>query len=202
MDSRICIFGDSIVWGASDKNCGGWADQLKLLVMEKSEGENQVYPLGICGDDTRGLLRRFEAEADARHPDLIIFSIGTNDSSFTGINGKERVGEKEFEKNIEELIMKSKKYTEKIIFCGLLSVDEKQINPAVMERFMPYSNDQNKKYDKIIRNICLKNRLLYIHMADILGEDDFEEDGLHPNACGHKKIFEKVKLEFLNNKLI
>ena len=72
----ICVFGDSIAWGASDSEKGGWVERLKIYMGEHRSGN--VYNLGVSGDTTNDLLERFEQEAKARESDVIIFAVGTN----------------------------------------------------------------------------------------------------------------------------
>ena len=43
--------------------------------------------------------------------------------------------------------------------------------------------------------------VLYLDIFGILSNNDFD-DGLHPNASGHQKTFEKVKGFLLEQKLI
>jgi lysophospholipase L1-like esterase len=89
----ICIFGDSIAWGATDCEKGGWVERLKTELMVK---DIDVYNLGISGDTTENILKRMDAEAEARNPDIIIFSVGINDALKT--NGKNLISIQEFRK--------------------------------------------------------------------------------------------------------
>lgn len=41
----ICIFGDSITWGTSDSEKGGWVERLKVYFGEKYDID--VYNLGV-----------------------------------------------------------------------------------------------------------------------------------------------------------
>jgi lysophospholipase L1-like esterase len=54
----ICVFGDSITWGAYDPERGGWVNRLRND-LEKKEIES--YNLGISGDTTADLLKRFNS---------------------------------------------------------------------------------------------------------------------------------------------
>ena len=49
----ICIFGDSITWGAYDPEQGGWATRLRNY-FEKQDNDVDVYNLGISGDNING----------------------------------------------------------------------------------------------------------------------------------------------------
>ena len=45
----ICVFGDSITWGASDYEKGGWVERLKTYLM-KNKNDVDVYNLGVSGE--------------------------------------------------------------------------------------------------------------------------------------------------------
>lgn len=96
----ICVFGDSIVWGAWDKEMGGWVNRLRLS-LEKKGFDGEVYNLGISGDTSDGLIKRFEAEAEVRDADVAIISIGVNDSA-TDDSGNLVISPQQFEQNLRD----------------------------------------------------------------------------------------------------
>jgi lysophospholipase L1-like esterase len=184
----ICIFGDSIVWGASDCEKGGWADSLKNYLMDD---DIDVYNLGISGDTVEDLLERFDIEAEARNPDIIIFAIGINDSLSLDKDGLIK-----FQKNISSLATKAKKFTDKIIFIGLTSVDESRTTPYLSEETgEAYNNQSIGEYDEVIKSFCEDNNLIFVDVLGLLINDDDLCDGLHPSSIGHKKMFERIKEE-------
>ena len=79
MGKRICVFGDSITRGAFDFKKGGWANRLKVFSWEK--GGMSVYELGVSGDTSFDIVRRFDVELDVmkKRFDTIVFAIGLND---------------------------------------------------------------------------------------------------------------------------
>lgn len=199
MEHTICIFGASTTWGAWDKEKGGWVNRLRLFL--ENNYEVFVYNLGVSGDTTKDLLERFETEAKARNPTIIMFSISDNDSLYIKSEDKNLVNIKDFEKNLKELIKKSKKFTNKIIFLGSKSVDESKTNPIPWQKDYYYTKENMKLYDKKVREIAENNDCNYIFLFNELNNKDFE-DGLHPNSKGHEKIFQKVKEFLLNEKLL
>ena len=70
----ITVFGDSVAWGAFDEKKGGWVDRFKL------HHSDCVYNLGVSGDKSFDLLKRFQVECVARKPNVIFFAVGINDS--------------------------------------------------------------------------------------------------------------------------
>lgn len=76
---NICIFGDSITYGGYDPINGGWVTLLRNY-FESKYGDISTYNLGICGDDSTGLLKRLTAEATPRLPNIIVLAIGAFDT--------------------------------------------------------------------------------------------------------------------------
>jgi len=204
---RILIFGDSITYGAWDKE-GGWVQRLRKFLDEKTLADNghfSVYNLGISGDNTEDLLERVEAETRHRLKEkekmVFVFAIGVNDSQFIHSKNNLRVIPEEFENNIRDLINISKQFSSKIIFIGLTSVDESKTTPIPWNTDKSYKNEYIKKYDDIIKKVCEENKINHVRVFDKLKIADFE-DGLHPNSAGHQKIFEIVKKFLIDNKII
>lgn len=189
----ICIFGDSITWGAYDPEQGGWATRLRNYFELQNEGVD-VYNLGVSGDTTDDLLERIEAEATSREPDLIIFAIGVNDAQFIYSKNITRVLLGEFQQNLTELLTIAKKFTNNIVFVGLTRVDESKTTSIPWNTDKSYTNLNIERLDSTIEKFCKENELKFIPMKGLLNHDDFI-DGLHPNTQEHIKMFERIRLE-------
>lgn len=209
---QILIFGDSIAYGAWDKN-GGWAERLKIFSNKKSIESNlefycAVYNLAIDGDTTENLLSRIDFETRQRvRAEKIIFilSIGSNDSEFSNNTKLLRTPPQIFTNNILKLINLAKKFSSNIIFTGLLPTNKTKVDPIPWFPEMSYKNEYIKEYDKIIKNICKKNKIHFIELFEIFEKLDYKkllEDGVHPNTEGHKIIFETVKNYLIKNDII
>jgi len=197
-DINICIFGASITWGAYDAEKGGWVERLKIhFFNQEDENYASVYNLAVSGATTDDLLKRFDVECEARRPNIVVFSIGNNDSSLVKSLQSNRMPIEEFRENLEKLSEKARKFTEKIVFVGLSRVDEAKTKPVYWNEDAWYVNAEIEKYDAIIEKFCREKNLKYISLRGILKDGDWE-DGLHPNAKGHEKIFEKIKPEVLS----
>lgn len=194
---NICVFGDSIVWGAYDPVNGGWATLLRNY-FESSDsppyfreaGDVEVYNCGVSGDKTVDLLKRFEVEAQARQPNIIIFAIGINDSPQLFSTKKARVTDNQFTKNIQQLHLLATKFTKKIVFVGLTPIDDAKAEPWDNEKAYLQANANH--FDKMLLKYCKESELIHISMQQVLMKDDLF-DGLHPNTAGHQKIFDVVK---------
>ena len=191
MTKRICIFGDSITWGAGDPQNGGWVAQLRRY-FETNDYDILVYNQGIDNDTTDDLLARFELESKARDPQIIIFAIGVNDSEYIKTKDNPRVSLEKFENNLKKLIKQAKKFSDKIAFIGLTAVEEKKVMPIPWAHDEFYDNDNIAQYNAVIKKIASKYNLPFLNLFDLLEPKDLY-DGLHPNSEGHKKIFLKVK---------
>ncbi len=191
----VCVFGDSTSWGAWDLEKGGWVNRLWLSLADH-EPYVQVYNLGIDGGTSKTILDRFPTEAATRHADALIFQTGGNDASYEGKNGACRVSIEEFKANIEAIVLQAKKITPNIVFMDLKNCDESKTMP-VSWMDVYYTNANLMKYNDAMKEVCDRHGVLHVQMPHL--ENDEFEDGIHPNARGHEKIFSVVK-EFLTVK--
>ena len=204
--NTICIFGASISYGAWDREKDGWPNRLRNY-FESQGQEIWLYNLSIGGNTSEHLLSRLKNEAKARTAespiDLIIFSVGINDSRYLNSEDNPRVSLDKFKKNLKALLEQSKEFTEKIIFIGLTKVDELKTAPTIWSKKEYFTNDNISKYNEAIESFCEENKVFFIKMIDLLDKDDLDKkDGLHPNSKGHEKMFFKIKDFLLRNQLL
>ena len=185
---NICIFGDSIAWGAYDPEHGGWANRLRNYFEAQNKDIN-VYNLSISGDTTTDLLNRLEVEVKQREPNIVIFAIGINDAQSVTDANSTRISIDEFKNNLKKLHRTAHKFADKIIFIGLTSVDELK-RKSIFSSF--YTNRNIKYLDTEIKKFCEENKARFISMDGIIDTYDLD-DGLHPNTKGHKKMFDKIR---------
>lgn len=203
--AQILVFGTSITYGAWDKE-GGWVARFRKYVDNKIIDSNNtyhhlIYNLGVSGDNTLGLLERFDTETKLRIDDekegtVIIFSVGTNDSQFVNAEGKNRVSLQEFEKNLRKFIQMARKYTQKILMTGIMPVDDKKMDPIPWAPEKSYKNEFITQYDAIVKKVCSEEKIDFIEVFEQFIKEDYKAllyDGVHPNAKGHEKIYEIVK---------
>ena len=204
---RILIFGNSVTQGYNDTECGGWANRLLTYTIKKRVESDYTYAptvfnLGISGGNTTDLLERIDAELGARlagkDDGVVLFAIGVNDSQYDIDTDENRIPVEVYEKNLRELISKTQKYTRRIVFVGIPPVDEQKLMPIPWKMTHGYNNTHVQKYNSIREKICTEEGLSFISMNDIFKEDSLDAvlpDGLHPNAEGHRLMFERVKSE-------
>ncbi len=214
--AQILVFGDSIAWGAWDRE-GGWVTRLRKFLDEKTLSVPEfwntdyfmVYNLGISGDTSKWLLDRFEPEvkqmSKEKERNIIIFAIGSNDSDIILNKNKNFVPPEQFKDNINQLINSAKKYSSIIIFAGLTPADETKTIPIPWNDNISCNNKYIKQYNEIIKSVCVENKVRFINIYEKFAKTDYKkllEDGLHPNSEGHKMIFEIVKDFLVKEKII
>jgi len=193
MNKVICVFGDSVLWGWGLPFRIGWVNLFRNYIEDKSNFLINVYDLGIDADTTEDVLRRFDIEANARRPDMVIFAIGVNDSAYRKTKDRSITKIDVFEKNIYTLIEKARKFTKEIVFVGLCKGSDRETMPLPASRTGKcFSKANARAYNKIIKKCCSDKNLLFIDIMDKIKDSEFC-DGLHPTKEGHEKIFKEVK---------
>lgn len=212
MDKHILVFGTSITYGAWDSE-GGWVARLRKFLDEKTISSNYknyglVYNLGVLGDKTEDVLKRFEPETKARleHSNeiIVIFHVGTNDTIFNDKFNATEVSPEQFGKNLKLLLDKAKKYTKKIIVVGSMPVD-KRVDPIPWSPGRSYKNELVEKFDKIMASVSKDEGVHFIEVFKRFIDGDYSSllaDGVHMNDEGHKKLYELVRDYLLKEKII
>jgi lysophospholipase L1-like esterase len=86
---RICFIGDSFVSGAYDGECLGWVGRIGASARARGH-DVSVYNLGVRGETSAQIARRWGPEAEARQSPQqegrLVFEFGVNDAR--EVNGK------------------------------------------------------------------------------------------------------------------
>lgn len=185
----LCIFGDSIVYGRGARLAESWATLLRTH-LEAKNPQYRVYALGIPGQRTDQLLERFVPEARAREAQAVLFAIGINDAKHT-----QRITPDIFEQNLRKLHQQAVALVPRVAFLGLTRINDAAMTAPVGEP--RHTNAAIQVYDKIIEKVCGSLNTPYLPLAHTLEISDLA-DGLHPNATGYQKMFQKI-LPFVEN---
>ena len=204
----ISVFGDSITFGRGNNLNRGWCGRLRKY-FESKDYFNCLYNLGICGDTTNNLLERFDAEAKARvkfvrnqDRQVIIFSIGINDSRLLGKDKIPEIEIDKFEQNIQILIDKAKNYTKEILLIGLTPVDE---SITLNYENTIFTNERVKQFNDKVKELCQKNNLPFFDIFQKFSKLNYQkllDDGLHPNSEGYEEIFNLIKNFLIQKQII
>ncbi len=210
---QILVFGDSITYGAWDAE-GGWVQRLrkyldKIVIESNYKKYYLIYNLGISGDTSNGIIKRFKKEVidrlDDKEKTLFLFSVGTNDCLIINKNNKFNISSKKYEKNLNKLIELANNYSKDIVLIGLTPVDDTKLNPLPWAPEYSAQNKHIKIFNSIVEKVASKNKILFIPLYENLVNLDYKSllvDGDHPNTKGHEIIYKIIQEALLKNGLI
>jgi acyl-CoA thioesterase-1 len=192
---RILIFGDSISFGLYGQH-GGWVERLRDS-LESQQTDNYFFNLGIPGESSNELLKRFEYETRTRLcwwekvPLVIVLAIGINDAVIE--HGKDRSTVEKYLANIRQLVNLAQTYSNKLLIIGLTPVNDS--HPVVNIPEATYATNRIKEFDDTLEGYCKEKSLPYVKLfnAFLNKEEELLADGLHPNKKGHDIIAEMAK---------
>ncbi len=203
MQSILC-FGDSITFGTGKNS--GWVGKLKKSI-EKEGGHTAVFNLGICGEDSSRLLKRFDVEAEARtkllwpsDKHVILIAIGMNDSKWRGMpeENNPTITQSEFKKNINRLIKKAININKtKVALIGITPVNE---NLTLPYEDTSFKNERVLEFNNIIKECAEDNGIAFLDMFELMSKENYNEyhdDGLHINLKGYDFMY-KIINDFLD----
>lgn len=198
---RAIAFGDSLVYGFGDPIRGGWVEQLRLNWMGNQPG-HVLYNLGVRGDTVKLVGDRLRAEFQQRgelrnkQPDLILLSVGVNDSARLGRpDGKNFTDFELFQGQVNELLDEAQQLCP-VIFIGAIPVNESRM-PFL--DCLYYSHAEQFRYKELTKEACHARNIPYLDTFDLWLSRGTEwvnqhlsEDGLHPNTEGYAMLFQDV----------
>ena len=79
------------------------------------------------------------------------------------------------------------------MILGLTRVIEEHTTPILWNDDEMYFNRTIEKYDTTLAEYCSINNVEYLKMFDVLKDEDFSDDGIHPNDNGHEKKYIAIK---------
>ena len=199
--SRIVALGDSLVYGYGDPVGGGWIERLRRQWMAQENG-HVLYNLGVRGDRTHQVAERLEGEYRYRGelrnrvPDVILLSVGVNDSArLRRPNGRLFTEFETYQQEIENLLDKAQQLCP-VYFVGMVPVDEEKmpfINCFYFNHFDQY------RYKEVTKKACQSRNIPYLDIFDLglsRGENYVKSrlinDGLHPNVKGYESLYEDI----------
>lgn len=197
----VVVFGDSITFGRGDNKNRGWCGRIRRN-FEQRDYYNVLYNLGIPGENSTGLLKRMRVECESRlekkhegDKTAIVVAIGINDSRYLGSLDKPETTANQFRENIAEIIKIAKEYGDRVVYVGLIPVDEEITADYEGTQFF---NDRIKEFNSIIRENCRQEKLQYIDVFNVLSQENLKEtldDGLHPNHQGYEILYNWIHRE-------
>ena len=199
---RIIAMGDSLVYGYGDKEGGGWVERLRRHWMNSPQ-DHVLYNLGVRGDRTSQVKKRLSLEFSYRgeirnkYPDLIILSVGVNDTPRLGHNqGRNQTSYEQFSADINSLLDQAQELAP-VIFIGMIPVDEEKM--PFLDCFYFNLRDQYH-YKEVTKQACQLRNIPYLDTFDLWmsrGENwrksQMSADGLHPNVKGYETLYQEIQ---------
>jgi lysophospholipase L1-like esterase len=195
---KIVVLGDSLVYGFGDPEGGGWVERLRRRSMALGSMGPVFYNLGVRGDGVRQVCQRLEhefryrGELRNRVPDLIVLSVGVNDSARVGKPlGRSFTDYEIFKAEMDSLLQLAKGLCP-VLFVGMTPVDERRMPFADV---LYYSSTDQWHYKEATRLACAVYDIPYLDTLNLWlkrGDDWWRsrllEDGLHPNVAGYQAL--------------
>lgn len=197
---RWVAIGDSLVYGFGDPEGGGWVERLRRRWMLPGSASHALYNLGVRGDGVKQVCRRLDSEyrsrGELRHqlPDLIVLSVGVNDSARVGKPDGRLFTEFEvFQQDLAMLLDHAQALCP-VLFVGMVPVDAARMPFA---RCLYYSHADQYQYKTATQLACRERQIPYLDVMDLWlarGDDWWRSrlsaDGLHPNSMGYKALLQ------------
>lgn len=199
---RIVAIGDSLIYGYGDVIGGGWVERLRRQWITPESPGHVLYNLGIRGDCLTQVLERLQPEYSYRgelrnhFPDLIILSVGLNDTPRTGHSkGKNLTEFQSFQSQLPHLLQKAKQLAP-VLFVGMIPVDETKM-PFL--DCLYYTHQEQYRYKEATKKTCHNHNIPYLDLFDLWmkrGSNWHKKllagDGLHPNDKGYQAILDDI----------
>jgi lysophospholipase L1-like esterase len=199
---KVVVMGDSLVYGYGDPEGGGWVERLRRLNMEPGCSGPVFYNLGVRGDGVHQVAKRLEHEFSQRGelrnrvPDLLILSVGINDSARVGSHlGRNYTTFDAFQTQVEALLGRARQFCP-VLFVGMPPVNEQAM--PFME-ILHYTHSEQWRYREVTRQVCNSHNVPYLDVLDLWlnrGEAWWQPrisaDGLHPNTLGYRALLQDI----------
>jgi lysophospholipase L1-like esterase len=199
---KVLVIGDSLVYGFGDPEGGGWVERLRRLTMAPGREGAVFYNLGVRGDGVSQVKQRldqefrYRGELRNRLPDLLILSVGMNDSARVGNPlGRNRTNFDEFQAEINALLDEARQLCP-VLFVGMTPVNE-QAMP--FSEVLYYAHSEQWRYREATRLACSSHNIPYLDLLNLwLGRGEpwwlplVSADGLHPNVAGYRALLSDI----------
>jgi lysophospholipase L1-like esterase len=199
---RTVALGDSLIYGYGDPEGGGWVERSRRHYLSPNSPGHVIYNLGIRGDGVIQVSQRLEqefrlrGELRNRQPDLIILSVGVNDSAHLGKpEGRQYTPIEIFEQEIQQLLQQARQLCP-VLFIGMVPVNEEQM--PFLDCFY-YRRTTQYRYKELTRIACETRHIPYLDIFDLWMQRGTDwilkhlcKDGLHPNVQGYQALFHDI----------
>ena len=199
---KVVALGDSLIYGFGDFIGGGWVERLRREWMSPQGAGHVLYNLGVRGDRTEQVTIRLEQEFNCRGelrnrvPDLILLSVGINDSARLGKpTGKLYTDLDRFRQQMAHLLDVAQNLCP-VLFIGMTPVNESKM--PFMD-CLYYNHFDQYRYKEATLQACQERGIPYLDIFDLWLsrctdwiDTQLGEDGLHPNVTGYQTLYNDI----------
>ena len=166
----MLALGDSLTEGYGLSKEQAWPALLQSLLHQRGRTNITLINGGVSGSTSASALSRLRWHLKAK-PDVLILALGAND----GLRG---VPVAETRKNLAATLELARQNGLKVLLAGM------KMPPN-------YGPDYSTQYEKMFKDLSLKYKTAFLPfiLEGVAADPAMNlEDGIHPNAAGHKKI--------------
>jgi len=169
---NILVFGDSLSAGYGISRNASWVSLLQEE-LRKNHPQYEVINASISGETTSGGLRRIDKALAQHQPTIVIVELGAND----GLRGTTIA---ETEKNLRQIISKSKKVNAAVLLLGM--------------RLPPnYGLEYSAQFRVLFSKVAKSQKISLVpFMLEGISPEQFQADNLHPSAAAQTQILQNV----------
>jgi len=165
---KIVVVGDSLSAGYGVNNEQGWVSLLQRRLSENGY-DFDVINASVSGDTTAQGLSKFPAVLQRHRPAIVIIELGGND-------GLRALAVDMIRQNLSQMIQLSQAKKTKVLLVGT--------------RLPPnYGPVYTSSFEAIYAELAKKHQIELVPflMQDVATQNDLmQDDGIHPNAAGHR----------------
>lgn len=169
----ILIVGDSLSTGYGFEQRLGWVALVQRRLKELGY-PHQVVNASISGETTRGAVSRIAQALKANRPAICVIELGGND----GLRGLPLA---EMERNLAKLIEQCQQQKAKVLLVGM------RLPPNYG---LAFTQAFSRVYATLAQRYSVT--LLPFLLDGLDGTEQFQADGIHPNAAAQRQIYENV----------
>lgn len=194
---RICVVGDSLAAGTGDSRCLGWHGRLLGPLLQGGR-DVTIYDLGVRGDTSQDVARRWYAEASARLPAIfraaVVFEFGLNDCTVRTTAGGTAARRVPVEETLATTaaILAGAVALWPTLMIGPAPVDDGRAGPQLVPGLSQRTRNQDiSAIDAQLAAVAARVGVAYLPVFEALAADLrwrsalHDGDGIHPADDGY-----------------
>lgn len=195
---RICFVGDSMTAGTGDDHYLGWPG--RMCQAEAARGHDvTLYNLGVRGDTSVMIAKRWRAECEARlppeFPGALVFAFGVNDTAAEA--GRLRVPTEETIVTARAILTEAARW-KPTLMIGPAPVDEGKMPLSVGPVPRDLRNERIAKMSRLLEGAAAEAGVPYFDAYTTLADNALwrkaigESDGVHAIGDGYALMAARI----------